>query len=141
MTAENEMLQFEIVRNVTLPFIIVPSDGTPFYLKFNTAIEADKTTFSDRVRRSKSDVDKTQSAEPMHIAEVTNLQSGEVGRLVLHSVLESNLNEAYPGNTYVGRYFKINKEKAKGKRYFNFNIVEIKLKGAEVKPSTSAAKK
>jgi len=141
MTAENEMLQFEIIRNVTLPFIIVPGDGTPFYLKFNTAIAADTTTFSERVRKSKLDGDKSATQEPMHIAEVTNLQTGEVGRLVMHSVLESNLNEAYPGNTYVGRYFKINKEKAKGKRYFNFNIVEIKLKGAEAKQSTSAAKK
>jgi hypothetical protein len=139
--AENEIPKFEVVRNVTIPFIIVPGDGTAFYLKFNTAIEADKTTFSERVRRSKNDGDKTQSSEPMHIAEVTNLQTGEVGRLVLHAVLESNLKEAYKDDSYVGRYFKINKEKAKGKRYFSFNIVEIKLKEQETKPATSAVKR
>jgi elongation factor P hydroxylase len=56
MTQEtaNEMTQFgeiEVVRNVTLPFIIIPADGVPFYMKFNTAIEPDKTTFSERVRK------------------------------------------------------------------------------------------
>jgi hypothetical protein len=133
MTPEtaNEMTQFgeiEVVRNVTLPFIIIPADGVPFYVKFNTAIEPDKTTFSERVRKGKVSADGTQqSAEPMHIAEVTNLQSGEVGRLVAHQVLESNLDEAYPNAGYVGKYFKISKQKS-AKRYFTFNIVEIKMK-------------
>lgn len=144
MTTEsvNEMASFgeiEVVRNVTLPFIIIPSDGNPFYLKFNTAIELDKTTFSERVRKGKTDADgKAQSAEPMHIAEVTNLQSGEVGRLVAHQVLESNLNEAYPNNGYVDKCFKISKQKS-AKRYFTFNIVEIKLKTKTAQ--TTAAKK
>ena len=136
----NEMLPFgeiEVVRNVTLPFIIIPSDGTPFYMKFETAIEPDKTTFSERVRKGKTNADGTaQSVEPMHIAEVTNLQTGEVGRLVAHQVLESNLDEAYPNQGYVGKYFKVSKQKS-AKRYFTFNIVEIKLKTQ----SQEAAKK
>ena len=123
---ENNMMQFEIVRNVTLPFLMIAGDGTPSYVKFNTAIEPDTSTFSERVRKSKNDGEQRQ--EPMHIAEVTNLQTGEVARLVAHSVLESQLNEAYPDNSYVGRNFKIEKTKAAGKRYFNFNIVEIRLK-------------
>lgn len=134
----NEMMQFEIVRNVTLPFIIIPSDGTKFYLKFNTAIQPDTSTFSERVRKSKNDADSKQTVEPMHIAEVTNLQTGEVGRLVAHQVLESNLVEAYPNDGYVGKYFQITKQKAAKGRYFNFNIVEIKLKSkdAETKGAT-----
>ena len=136
MTPEtvNEMAsfgEFEVVRNVTLPFIIIPQDGVPFYLKFNTAIEPDKTTFSERVRKGKTNEDGSkQSVQPMHIAEVTNLQSGEVGRLVAHQVLESNLDEAYPNAGYVGKYFKISKQKS-AKRYFTFNIVEIKLKAKD----------
>jgi hypothetical protein len=145
MTKEtaNEMTQFgeiEVVRNVTLPFIIIPADGVPFYMKFNTAIEPDKTTFSERVRKGKVNADGTQqSAEPMHIAEVTNLQSGEVGRLVAHQVLESNLDEAYPNAGYVGKYFKISKQKS-AKRYFTFNIVEIKLKAQDGGKNTGAKK-
>lgn len=122
------MMQFEVVRNVTLPFIIIPNDGTPSYIKFDTAIEADKSTFSERVRKSKNG-EGPATQEPMHLATVTNLQTGEVGRLVVHSVLESTLTEAYPDGSYVGKYFQIVKSKTAGKRYFSFNIVEIKLKG------------
>lgn len=136
----NEMAslgEFEVVRNVTLPFIVIPADGNPFYLKFNTAFEADKTTFSERVRRTRGEAD--QNTAPMDIAEVVNLQSGEVGRLVAHQVLKSNLDEAYPNDTYIGKYFKIAKNKSKG-RYFNFNVVEIKLKGQDGGKNTGAKK-
>ena len=125
--AETSVMQFEVVRNVTLPFVMIPADGSNMYLKFNTAILPDTSTFSERVRKSKNDGEAKQ--EPMHIAEVTNLQTGEAGRLVAHSVLESNLVEAYPDGSYVGKCFQIAKTKAAGKRYFNFNITEIRLKG------------
>ena len=142
MTDTLETLSFEIVRNVTLPFIIIPSDGSEFYLKFNTAIAPDNTTFSERVRRAKAaEPGKEQNVEPMHLAEVTNLKTGEVGRLVLHQVLESNLNEAYPNETYVGKLFQIKKQKAAKGRYFNFNIIEIKLKGSAPDAPKQAAKK
>ena len=133
-------MQFDIVRNVTLPFLIIPTDGTPSYLKFDTAIAPDTTTFSERVRKGKTNDDGSkQSVEPMHIATVTNLQTGEVARLVVHSVLESNLLEAYPEDGYVGKYFKIVKQKS-AKRYFTFNIVEIKLKGQDAGKTTGAKK-
>ena len=125
---ESSVLQFEIVKRLTVPFLIIPSDGTPLYLQFKTAIEPDKTTFSERVRASKKDGEK--QVEPMHIAEVVNLQSGEVLRLVAHQVLESTLTDGYPNASYVGKAFEIKKTKAAGKRYFNFDVTEIRLKTA-----------
>ena len=138
----NEMTsfgEFEVVRNVTLPFLIIPADGAPYYLKFNTAIAPDTTTFSERVRKRRADADgKPQSKEPMDIAEITNLQSGEVGRLVFLDLLKNNLREAYPNDGYVGLYFKISKTKGKG--FFNFNIVEIKLKTKDAVQKTAEKK-
>lgn len=122
--------QFEIVRRVTLPFVMIPNDGTPFYLKFETKIEADTSQFSERMRKSRKDGEQPQQ-KPVDIARVVNLQTGEVGRLLVHEVLKSNLNEAYPSDGYVGLYFKIEKTKAQGKRYFNFNITEIRMKHSE----------
>jgi hypothetical protein len=139
MTDANSMMQFEVVKNVTLPFVMIPGDGTPFYIKFNTPIEADKSTFSDRVRASKKEGESKQ--EPMRLAEVTNLQTGEIGRLVVHSVLESTLVETYPDAQYVGRCFQLKKQKNAGKRYFSFEIVEIRLKGQNSEPAKVAAKK
>lgn len=128
----NEMMQFEIVKNVTVPFFIIPQDGAPAFIRFNSAIEPDQSTFSDRVRKSRKDGDANAVQQPpMNIAKITNLQTGEEMRLVAHSVLQSNLEEAYADKTYVGKCFKVEKTKAQGKRYFNFNIVEIKLKSQE----------
>lgn len=127
MSTQANVLQFEVVKRLTVPFLIIPNDGSPSYLKFDTAIEADKTTFSERVRRTRKDGEQA-SVEPMRIATVTNLQTGEVNRLVAHSVLESTLNDAYPNGAYVDKMFEIKKTKATGKRYFNFDVTEIKLK-------------
>ena len=130
----NEIMQFEVVRNVTLPFLIMTSDGTDNFVKFDSAILPDTSTFSERVRKTKTSDGGPQSTDPMHIALVTNLQTGEVCRLVAHQVLESNLNECYPNDGYVGKYFKITKQKAAKGRYFNFNIIEIKLKAKAEAP-------
>jgi hypothetical protein len=129
MTDQNQnVMQFEIVKRVTVPFLRIDDAGTPSYLKFDTAILPDTTTFSERVRASKNDA--TSKQEPIHIATVTNVQTGEVLRLVAHQVLESTLDDAYPDKSYVGRIFEIKKSKREGKRYFSFDIQEIKLKGA-----------
>jgi hypothetical protein len=74
MMENNQVLQFEVVKRLTVPFLVIPNDGSPYYLKFDTAIEPDKTTFSERVRKSKTDSDP--NAKPMHIATVTNIQTG-----------------------------------------------------------------
>lgn len=130
------VLQFEVVKRLTTPFLIIPEDGTPKYLKFDSAIEPDKTTFSERVRKAKPAADgQPQSTAPMHIATVTDLQTGEIFRLVAHEVLENTLNEAYPNGSYVSKVFEIRKTKRAGKRYFSFDVTEIKLKGEDTKKS------
>jgi len=148
MTSDNVAYQqfnlddYEVVRNVTLPFLIL-SETEPNYIKFNTAIEPDKTTFSERVRRSRKDEgDGSKKVEPMHIAEVVNLKTGEVARLVCHDVLESTLTEAYKDAGYVGKAFKIEKTKATGKRYFNFTIRELQPKQkSDAAPAKGSAKR
>src|SRR5215469_10751905 len=129
-----EMMQFEIVKHITLPFFIIPND-TPVYIKFSTAIAKDTSSFSERVTRRRKAADDTTTApkkdEAMDIANIVNLQTGEEMRLVAHQVLSSTLNEAYPENGYVNKLFKIVKSEKKGGRggkYFAFDIAEIRLK-------------
>jgi|SRR5580658_1703007 hypothetical protein len=123
-----QTLQFEVVKRLTVPFLIIPGDGTPIYLKFLSPIEPDTTTFSERVRKPKDDGSK--NAEPMHISKVVNLQTGEEFRLVAHQVLENTLDESYPNKAYTGKLFEIKKTKTTGKKYFNFDVTEIQLKGS-----------
>ena len=134
------IIQLEVVKHLTVPFLIIEADGKPYYLRFDTAIEADKTQFSERVRASKKD-DPNQSQEKLHIATVTNVETGEVFRLVAHSVLESQLNESYPDGNYAGKIFCIKKVKATGKRYFNFDITEMRVKEQPKAPTAPAARK
>lgn len=139
-TPNQNVMQFEVVKRLTVPFLIIENDGTPRYLKFETAILPDTTTFSERVRKGKTSADGTkQNDEPMHIAKVVDLQTGEEFRLVAHSVLESTLNDGYPENAYVGKLFEIKKTKASGKRYFNFDVTEIRMKTATA-PVTGKSK-
>jgi hypothetical protein len=124
---ENAALLYEIVKHVTLPFFIIP-EATPVYIRFDSAILADTSSFSERVRKTKGD---TGSKDPMDIANITNLQTGEVCRLVAHQVLKNTLTETYANDSYVTKTFKIVKTERKGGRgskYFAFDITEIRLK-------------
>lgn len=124
-------LQFEVVRRLTVPFLIIDENATK-YLRFDTAITPDTSTFSERVRKAKPETESKQA--PMHICTVVDLQTGEVFRLVAHEVLENTLNEGYPNDGYVGKVFEIKKTKRAGKKYFSFDVTEIKLKTPAAAP-------
>ena len=134
------VLQFEVVRHLTIPFLIIPDDGTPFYLRFDSEIAPDTSTFSERVRKSKKNEDGSPVSEkPMDLAKVTDLQSGQQYRLVLHDVLKNTMLEDYKDGSYVGKVFKILKTRAKGKRYFSFDVTEIRLKTPAPAPAAPVA--
>lgn len=137
--------RFEIARHVTLPFYIIPEDGTPAYIKFNTKIEPDTSSFSERVnaRRKKEGESEDKKPEPMNIAQITNLLSGEVMRLVSHTVLTNTMQEAYADGSYVGKMFRIVKTAKKGGRgpkYFAFDVAELREKQADNGASSAPAK-
>ena len=67
-----------------------------------------------------------QAMEPATIVNVTNLETGEVGQLILGATLVSILTEAYPGDKYVGVAFRFTKHPKKdGKRYHTYSVEEI----------------
>jgi hypothetical protein len=130
-------LQFDVVKNVTKEFFVIAEDGTPSYFKFDSAFVVDET-IQVRTRKSKNDPDGTKK-EPMEIADVTNIETGEVGRLIGNSVIKSELRRTYPDNKYVGLMFEIKQGAGKtgstsGNKYRTFKIVEIRLKGNAATP-------
>lgn len=65
--------------------------------------------------------------EPATLADVTNLETGEEGQIILGAAVKSIFEENYPGDGYVGKKFRITKlEKAADKQYFPYNVVELK---------------
>lgn len=127
---------FEVVKNVTREFFVIPEDGSPMYLKFDSAFVVDNN-IQVRTRRSKND-DPNAPKEPMEIADVVNLQTGAVGRLIGNAVIKSELRNNYAEDSYVGKYFKITQgamKSGKTNKYRSFTIVEIKLKATDATTS------
>lgn len=121
--------QFDVVRNVTKEFFVVPEDGTPMFLKFQTAFATDPSLVNIG-RRSKND-DPDKPKEPIEVADVLNLQTGEEGRIIGNSVIKSELRSSYPDESYVNKYFRITQgamKQGKSNKYRSFKIIEIKIR-------------
>lgn len=107
--------KFKIVRQVTLPTFKLQV-GIPFAFRADGVI----------VQGKKLKTDTDSKREPASLLAVTNLDTGEVGQIVLGAVLKGNLEEQYPDQAYVGKSFAILKgEKREGKRYNEYQIMEI----------------
>lgn len=64
--------------------------------------------------------------EPATLVEATNLQTGELGLIIVNKVLEGVLDEQFPNETYVGKNFGITmKDGPEGKRYKTFIVFEL----------------
>jgi hypothetical protein len=107
--------QYKIAKQVTRT-VLHQHDGEPFYIQFQSSI-----------RRSTVEPagDKADMAPP-NIADVLNLETGEMQILVMNTVLESELQRAYPNDDYVGRMFGVKRGKSElDKRYKVYTIIEI----------------
>lgn len=108
---------FKVKKNLTLP-LLKPQLDTPFYITIDEAIFEGK----------KIDSGAQKDMEAAHLANVTNLETGEKMQIIVPAVLLSILNESYADNAYVGKGFQITKHpKASGKRYHAFSVAELEL--------------
>lgn len=116
-------MSFKVKKHVTLPLFKL--DATVKYLRFDTAMAVGKTVDDKK--------------EPPMMATVTDMETGELGQIILGTVLVSNLNESYPENKYVGKIFAISKTAPEGTRKYSlFHITEVEEDNGEaeaVKPA------
>lgn len=113
----------KVVRPLVLPTLKLVEEN-PVYVRIETTMS--KSTMKEtRVEKDKG-APKGKQMDPATICQVTNLETGERQTLICGSVLESTLDESYPGGKYVGVCFGITKHaKASGKRYNTYSIDEI----------------
>lgn len=147
MTPENVLPEFdasafEVARLVTVPFLVMEPD-VKYFVRFDSTFEQDTSSFSERMRKSRKQDETKDTQEVVRIAKITNLATKQPAKLIAHATLESNLKETYKNDEYVGKMFQIEKRaKAKGKSYFTFDILELKLKeSATNNPEHKGAKK
>jgi hypothetical protein len=99
-------------RRVTLDTLKVP-EGSRIAVKILCEIKDGKDIPGSKMKRAR-------------IMEIALLSSGEVKNMVVAAIVESELTQAYPNNSYVGKCFRITKHGTPaGKRYHTYSIEEI----------------
>jgi hypothetical protein len=138
-----EIMQFEVVRHVTLPLFKMDEEDHKYYYRFESAIEQGKELEAVRKRKAADGAQK-EVMPPPDLAEVTDLRTGQLGQIIVNAVLKSNLTEKYESDSYVGKCFQITRTKsiARGSRTIKmFEILEIKLKqNADAAPAPAKRK-
>jgi hypothetical protein len=108
-----------IVKRVSVPVLQWP-EGMTLTFSPLTKIEVGKV-----IEGKKDDDDKP--AKPAHIMQVMGV-GGSVRLLVVGTVIEGNLKENYPNDSYVGKWFaatKFEPNRARKQRYATYEISEI----------------
>jgi len=107
-----------IKRHVTMPTLKLQPD-VPAYVKIMDKIFEGKTQKPKEGENAK---------KPPMIFNVTNLETGEVMQMVAGTVVQREIQDNYPKDSYVGKCFMIVKGKKKGtgdRGYFTYEIAEI----------------
>lgn len=65
--------------------------------------------------------------DPAELAEVVNLETGEIGLIIINTVLGKQFEENYPNGGYVGKSFAITMKDVPGKRYKQFTLFELEV--------------
>lgn len=131
-----ETLSFEVVKQVTRPFLKIET-GMTVYVKFLSPFIEDDSQFSERMRKSRKETED-EKQKPLDIATVVNLQTGEECRLIGHDVLMNTLQSEYKENGFVDKMFRITKGAKKGsgsRQYYSFEIAEIRMKTPVAAPA------
>lgn len=109
---------FKKIKSVTRTVVKLEIDKAK-YLRLDSAIVVGKAM---KAREGQ------ETMPPAMTCDVTDMETGELHILLCNSVLHSELKQAYPDDSYVGKTFEIiNTGKLPGRRYFTFSIAEVEV--------------
>lgn len=108
----------KIKRHVTLPLLSL-KDGQVAYIQIKSKIEISSKKIEQKEGKAK---------EPPYMAQVVNLETGELCEMIFNTVLYKNIFEQYKNDSYVEKGFMILRRMPDGKRgYALFDITEIEV--------------
>lgn len=111
-----------VIKRITMPTLkLLPN--VPAYVKITHPI------FQAKEQKLKEGEKEKDRKKPPMLFNVINLETGEAMQLVVGAVVQSEIVESYPKETYVNKCFMIVKGKKKdlsgGRGYFTYEISEI----------------
>jgi hypothetical protein len=118
---------FKIKRRVTFHHIIMQAD-VEYVLRFDSAIfQGERNVSRDAPA---SDAPSEDDNPPPYLANVTLMDTGEIGQIIIPSLLRRELEKLYAGDDLIGAYFAITpggkKRRKSGKGEYNtFQIIEL----------------
>lgn len=115
--------KFKKTRAITLP-LFKWQNGVERYYRIDASIFQGKQIKGD-----------TSGKEPAFLANVTDLETGETGQIILGTVLRGILHDEFPEDTYVGRSFAITQSRDAGKDYNHYSVIEIEPDEVDEKPA------
>ena len=105
--------------------VLVQEDQVPIYVHFQSAARDGDLVSDKRIKT------------PPRLADIINLETGELQILIMNAVLESELSRAFPGEAYVGKSFAILPHKNSGgeadRRYSTYMIIEVEVEDKLIK--------
>ncbi len=111
-----------IIKRVTLPTLKLVPDA-PVYVKILDPI------FEAKPQKLKEGEKEKDRKKPPMLFNVVNLETGEAMQLVAGVVVQNEIVDNYPKQSYVDKCFMIVKGKKKdlsgGRGYFTYEIAEI----------------
>lgn len=111
-------IKYKQKRVLTIPTLVL-KDNQPVILKFTGPM------FTGKIMPVKEG--QTEKA-PATLANVVDVETGEVYQLMVNSVLHALLDEEYEDNAYVGKVFSVERLPARaGKAYNGFKVSEMEL--------------
>lgn len=120
---------FTVKKILTLPLLKLEA-GKPVYVQFQGPI------FTGKKLTNAAATDAEKAKLPPEMANVVNLETGELCQIMLGKVLHDLINEEYPQQSYVGKGFMLElTEKKRGRNGNNYNT--YKLAEVELQPTAA----
>lgn len=123
---------FKVKKALTLP-VLKLKPGEEVYIQFAGHMHVSKDTGQTM---------NGKKMEPATVANVIDLTTGEMHVLICATVLNKEINENYPDDSYVGKAFAITLIRVPEKKYNLYSIIEIEADEAQVdaEPEAEAPK-
>jgi hypothetical protein len=133
IAATEQSLSARAVANISAPSLAIPGFTVAKQVTRNVLKQVDDKWLA---WQSEGEIYEGEALEkergkepemaPAHLMHVINLETREKMVLVMNTVLQGELERAYPDGSYVGKYFASRRRAAaEGKRYKVYDLMEL----------------